>query len=164
MFSRDDKTATAPVAPAATDTSAAARPQHHPAPAAVRTSSEASLISAALKITGQLESAEDIQIEGQVEGDIRARKVSIGTKAIVKGTIYADDVDVAGTVTGKIEAKSVVLAKTAHVSGDILHEVLQVDKGAFLDGNCRPHHSERGAQPHAVKTVEKPVAVAAKTA
>jgi cytoskeletal protein CcmA (bactofilin family) len=80
----------------------------------------------------------------------------------VKGTIYGDDVDVAGTVTGKIEAKSVVLAKTAHVSGDILHEVLQVDKGAFLDGNCRPHHAERPAQPHVVKTAEK--AVAAKTA
>jgi len=164
MFSRDDKTATTPVAPTATDTSTTARAQEHRGPTAVRTSSEPSLISAALKVTGQLESAEDIQIEGQVEGDIRARKVSIGTKAIVKGTIYGDDIDVAGTVNGKIEGKSVVLAKTAHVSGDILHEVLQVDKGAFLDGNCRPHHSERASQPHQVKTVDKPVAVAAKTA
>ena len=166
MFSRDEKTATPPAAPAATDISAASRAQHS-APAAARTSSEASLISAALKITGQLESAEDIQIEGQVEGDIRARKVSIGTKATVKGTIFGDDVDVAGTVNGKIEAKSIVLAKTAHVSGDILHEVLQVDKGAFLNGNCRPQHAEaRGAQPTPhVKPAEKPIApVAAKTA
>ena len=162
MFSRDDKTATTPVPPAATDNSAA-RPAEHRGPTPVRTASEASLISAALKITGQLESAEDIQIEGQVEGDIRARKVSIGTKAVVKGTIFGDDVDVAGTVNGKIEAKSVVLAKTAHVSGDILHEVLQVDKGAFLDGNCRPHHAERNTQPHVVKT-DKPTPVAAKTA
>ena len=163
MFSRDDKTATAPVAPAATDVSAA-RPAEQRGPTPVRASSEPSLISAALKITGQLESAEDIQIEGQVEGDIRARKVTIGSKATVKGTIYGDDIDVAGTVHGKIEAKSVVLAKTARVSGDILHEVLQVDKGAFLDGNCRPNHSERASQPHAVKTANPVAAVAAKTA
>ena len=163
MFSRDDKTATTPATAPATDHSAANRPQEQRGPTAVRTSSEASLISAALKITGQLESAEDIQIEGQVEGDIRARKVSIGSKASVKGTISGDDVDVAGTVNGKIEAKTVVLAKTAHVSGDILHEVLQVDKGAFLNGNCRPQHAE--PRPQAVKSVEKPAGpVAAKLA
>lgn len=144
MFTRDEKTTTAPVTPVTPEPSTPPRPQEQRAPAPARASSETSLISSALKVTGQLESDEDIQIEGQVEGDIRARKVMIGVKASVKGTVFGDDVDLAGTVNGKIEAKTVVLAKTARMSGDIVHEILQVDKGAFIDGHCRPHgHGEQ---------------------
>ena len=35
----------------------------------------ASVISKALKITGELESTEDIQIDGQIEGDVRGALV-----------------------------------------------------------------------------------------
>jgi hypothetical protein len=38
----------------------------------------ASVISKALKITGELESTEDIQIDGQIEGDVRGVGVKIG--------------------------------------------------------------------------------------
>ncbi len=158
MFSRDDKTATTPAVPGKP---AAVQPAPATAPVTEAPRSEAprqaapaprpagpeqvSLISASLKITGQLESDEDIQIDGQVEGDIRARKVSIGPKASVKGTVFGEDVDLAGTVNGKIEAKTVVLAKTARMTGDVVHDVLQVDKGAYLDGHCRPHSSPSAA-------------------
>ena len=40
--------------------------------------SMASVISKALKITGELESTEDIQIDGQIEGDVRGVGVKIG--------------------------------------------------------------------------------------
>ena len=156
MFSRDEKTPTPPATPVTQDNAPArpqpAAPEQRAAAPAPRTTSETSLISAALKVTGQLESAEDIQVEGQVEGDIRARKVIIGAKASVKGTVFGDDVDLAGTVNGKIEAKTVVLAKTARMSGDIVHEVLQVDKGAYIDGHCRPH----GSVAQDKKPAEKP--------
>ena len=56
-----------------------ARPADHGAPAKARPASEPSRISSALKVTGQLESDEDIQVDGHVEGDIRARKVTIGS-------------------------------------------------------------------------------------
>src|SRR5712671_340500 len=48
--------------------------------------SMASVISKALKITGELESTEDIQIDGQIEGDVRGVGVKIGQNAKVKGT------------------------------------------------------------------------------
>ena len=53
--------------------------------------------------------------------------------------IYGDNVEVAGTITGKIEAKTVVLTKSAHVTGDVIHEALQIDKGAYINGHCRQH-------------------------
>ena len=104
-----------------------------------------SIISKALKVTGQLESSEDIQIEGQIEGDVRGVFVKVGGNAKVKGTVYGDEVEVAGTIEGKIEAKKVVLASTAHMSGDVVHQDIRIDSGAFIDGHCRPEYGKTGA-------------------
>jgi cytoskeletal protein CcmA (bactofilin family) len=98
----------------------------------------ASIISKALKITGQLESTEDIEILGEVDGDVRAVTVKVGPNAKVKGTVYGDEVELSGTVDGKIEAKKVVLTRTAHMSGDVIHADIRIESGAFIDGHCRP--------------------------
>jgi cytoskeletal protein CcmA (bactofilin family) len=150
MFTRD-KAAEAPATPPVKEVELPARPQEqashspiqarpadHGAPAKTRPASEPSRISSALKVTGQLESDEDIQIDGHIEGDIRARKVTIGAGATVKGTVFGEDVEVSGTVTGKIEATNVVLSKSARMSGDVIHKALQIEKGAYIDGHCRP--------------------------
>jgi cytoskeletal protein CcmA (bactofilin family) len=97
-----------------------------------------SVISKALKITGQLESSENIRIEGEVDGDIRALSVKVGSNAKVKGNVYGDEVELAGTVDGKIEAKKVVLTRTAHMSGDVIHQDITIESGAFIDGHVRP--------------------------
>ena len=99
-----------------------------------------SIISAALTVTGKLESAGDIQIDGKVEGDVRGQAVRIGEGATVKGTIIGALVELAGTIEGTIEAESVVLAKTARMSGDIVHRSLRIDVGAHFDGTSRPHY------------------------
>jgi cytoskeletal protein CcmA (bactofilin family) len=104
-----------------------------------------SLISAALIVIGQLESAGDIQIDGKVEGDIHGRMVRIGSGAVIKGTVFGEGVELAGTIEGKIEARAVVLTTTARMSGDIFHQSLQIDKGAFFDGISRPHHKHKRA-------------------
>ena len=112
-----------------------------------------SVISKALKITGQLESTEDIQIDGVVEGDVRAVTVTVGNGAKVKGTVYGEAVELAGTVEGKIEAKKVVLTSTAHMAGDVVHQDITIASGAFIDGHCKPDFG---------KTAQKPAAVAQK--
>jgi len=112
--------------------------------------SAVSVISKALKITGQLESTEDIQIDGNVDGDVRAVSVTVGNGAKVKGTVYGETVEVAGTVEGKIEAKKVVLTSTAHMAGDVVHQDLMIASGAFIDGNCRPDFGKTATKPAAV--------------
>jgi cytoskeletal protein CcmA (bactofilin family) len=97
-----------------------------------------SVISKALKITGQLESTENVRIEGEVDGDIRALSVKVGANAKVKGNVYGDEVELSGTVDGKIEAKKVILTRTAHMSGDVIHQDITIESGAFIDGHCRP--------------------------
>ncbi|MGB8183106.1 MAG: polymer-forming cytoskeletal protein [Stellaceae bacterium] len=97
-----------------------------------------SVISKALKITGQLESTEDIQVDGEVDGDVRGVSVKIGSNAKVKGTVYGDTVELAGTIDGKIEAKKVILTSTAHMTGDVVHQDIRIESGAYIDGHCRP--------------------------
>lgn len=96
-----------------------------------------SVIGPDLKITGDLASAGDIQIDGTIEGDIDSRTLTVGEHANVRGSIAADLVRVCGTVSGEIRAKSVVLTETARVTGDIVHETLAVEAGAHLEGQIR---------------------------
>jgi cytoskeletal protein CcmA (bactofilin family) len=106
-----------------------------------------SLISRALKITGQLESTEDIQIDGEIDGDVRGVSVKVGNNAKIKGSVYGEQVELAGTVEGKIEAKKVVLTSTAHMSGDVVHQEIKIDSGAYINGYCRPDFGKTASKP-----------------
>src|ERR1700704_5589503 len=96
-----------------------------------------SIISADLIVRGTLFSAGDVQIDGKVDGDIRAGGLVIGEKAIIAGDVYADEAVIRGRVEGGISARKVQLCSTCHVEGNILHEALSVESGAFFEGNCR---------------------------
>ena len=131
-----------PVVAAAATTAATVKPPQpsvQPAPhVAPSRTSGVSVISKALKITGQLESTEDIRIDGEVDGDIHGVSVIVGSGAKVKGAVYGEAVELAGTIEGKIEAKKVVLTSTAHMSGDVIHQDIKIESGAYIDGHCRP--------------------------
>ena len=129
-------------APTPIPTEAKARPAAAPISHVSASPSTPSVISKALKITGQLESSEDIQIDGEVEGDVRAVTVRVGSNAKVKGAVYGDQVELAGTVDGKIEAKKVVLTSTARMSGDVIHQDIMIQSGAFIDGHCKPEYGK----------------------
>lgn len=93
-----------------------------------------SIISADLRITGDLECSGDIQIDGVVNGDIQSRNIVIGEGASVTGSLKAEAVQVFGKLIGQIHADTVTLERTAHVAGDILHKALAIAQGAFLEG------------------------------
>jgi cytoskeletal protein CcmA (bactofilin family) len=112
-----------------------------------------SVISKALRITGQLESTEDIRIDGEVDGDIHGVSVTVGPGAKVKGSVYGQTVELAGTIEGKIEAKKVVLTSTAHMAGDVIHQDIRIESGAYIDGHCRPGTNKIDNRPAEVKKV-----------
>ena len=96
-----------------------------------------SIISADLRIIGDLSSDGEIQIDGTIDGDIRTKSLLVGETANIKGEIVADRIQVHGTINGQIKARSVTLARSARVIGDILHEDLAIENGAFLEGHCK---------------------------
>ncbi|MEE8501165.1 MAG: polymer-forming cytoskeletal protein [Kiloniellales bacterium] len=115
-----------------------------------------SIISADLRVVGDLHCAGDIQVEGKVEGDIKSKSVTVGEGAQVKGCIQAESVRVSGAVKGQIEATSVTLAKTAKVKGDVVHKTLSIEAGAQLEGNCRRLEDDKKAAGEAKVTDLKP--------
>ncbi len=125
----------APAAPAPRPAQAIAQPLPN---TAISRAPGVSVISKALKITGQLESTEDIRIDGEVDGDVRGVSVTVGSGAKVKGTVYGNAVELSGTIDGKIEAEKVVLTSSAHMCGDVIHQDIRIESGAFIDGHCRP--------------------------
>jgi cytoskeletal protein CcmA (bactofilin family) len=125
--------------------------------------SMASVISKALKITGELESTEDIQIDGQIDGDVRGVGVKIGQNARVKGTVYGDEVELAGTVEGRIESKKVILAGTARMTGDIWHQDIKIESGAYISGSLKPEMGKPDSKAD-VKADAKPGAKSATAA
>ncbi|MEM9495607.1 MAG: polymer-forming cytoskeletal protein, partial [Pseudomonadota bacterium] len=108
--------------------------------AAARIAKVPSIISADVSMRGNVNSAGEIQFDGELEGDIKAGSLIIGEKASVKGEVVCETVTVRGKVDGGIRAKSVSLASTAEIRGDILHSSLSVETGAHFEGNCR--HSD----------------------
>ena len=120
--------------------SRAAQDQVTPPPA--RAQVGPSLIGAGLTVVGRLDCAGDLQIEGRVDGEVRAQGVRIGSGAAVKGTVFGEIVQVAGTIEGNIEAESVILARTARVGGDIFYRSLQIEEGAYFSGTCHPRRKE----------------------
>lgn len=133
MFSKGSgKTPDVPVAPPAEALNSGGTVSPMPRGAAVP-----SIISADLKITGNLTSSGDIQVDGAVEGDISSRTLTVGEDAHIDGSIVAESVRVCGQVSGEVRATSVTLAKTARVKGDIAHQSLSIEAGAYIEGNIR---------------------------
>ena len=112
-------------------------------PRGAASSAVPSLISADLKVVGNLESVGDLQIDGQVKGDIKSRSVTVGENAHIKGSITADTVRVCGSIDGQVKGNSVVIAKTAKTKGDIVHQTLSIEAGASIEGQIRRLDSEK---------------------
>jgi cytoskeletal protein CcmA (bactofilin family) len=93
-----------------------------------------SLIGADCSFSGDIVSEGEVQIDGQLDGDIRCRSLIIGEQGSVTGEIRAETVSVLGTVTGQISARAVSLARTARILGDIAHDSLSVEVGAYVEG------------------------------
>jgi len=66
-----------------------------------------SVLSSDLTITGNIKTAGDVQVEGTVEGDIRAHLLTVGETAVIKGEIVADDVVVNGRIVGRVRGLKV---------------------------------------------------------
>ena len=123
------------------DTAKLASPVNKPAaefkPPVPKAKPPASILSSDLLITGNLKTTGDIQVEGRVDGDIRAHLLTIGDGARVKGEIIADDVVVNGHVVGRVRGLKVRLTSTARVEGDIIHKTIAIESGAHFEGSVQ---------------------------
>ncbi len=103
-----------------------------------------SLLSNDLTIKGNVITSGDIQIEGTIEGDVRAHLVTVGETATIKGEIAADDVVVNGRVIGCLRGLKVRLTASARVEGDIVHKTIAIESGAHFEGTVQRQEDPLG--------------------
>ncbi|WP_425045453.1 bactofilin family protein [Primorskyibacter sp. S87] len=124
-------------APTPASTPAAAPAQSDFKASAPKAKPPASILSSDLHITGNLKTSGDIQVEGTVEGDIRAHLLTIGESATIKGEVTADDVVINGRIVGRVRGLKVRLTATARVEGDIIHKTIAIESGAHFEGSVQ---------------------------
>jgi len=136
IHSAQSKPGPAPMtAPAPADRSA--RSPFEPAKAA---SSGTSVIGTDLTILGDritIISANKLQVDGDVRGNVHGKQVVITEEGSVVGMVCAESIEVRGGVRGSIRAVNVKLQGTARVEGDITHQKLAIAEGAEFDGKVR---------------------------
>jgi len=112
------------------------------------------IISADLRIVGDIIGSGDIQVDGNVEGDIHSRSITVGENASVRGSLTADSVRVYGVVEGgTIKAMTVSVSKTARVMSNIIHQTLTIETGAYVEGDIK---RMEGADPKMAMVRDKP--------
>lgn len=97
----------------------------------------ASVIGPDLTIVGNLVSRGEVQVDGEVQGDIHGTNIVVGERARITGTVIADEIVVRGHVMGSVRGKRVMLQSSSHVEGDIYHSSLAIEQGAFFEGKSR---------------------------
>ncbi|MDD7456440.1 MAG: polymer-forming cytoskeletal protein [Bacteroidales bacterium] len=99
---------------------------------------ESSKISAGTTIRGEIQSPNDIMLDGNFEGKIISQsRVTVGTKANIKGDIICNNCDFSGKIEGNFFVKDTLsLSGSCIVNGDLHIKRLQVELDAKFNGNC----------------------------
>ena len=119
-----------------------------------------SIIGEGLTITGNVASKGEIQVDGEIQGDIHCGSLLLGDTAQVVGDVIAEDIVVRGRVVGSI--RGVTLQALSHIEGDIIHQSLAIEQGAYFEGKSRrtdnPLEEVKASSAGSPRPVHKPSA------
>mgnify|MGYP001168951995 CR=1 FL=1 len=89
-------------------------------------------------ITGDIESASDIRIDGTLKGSVNtAGKLVVGNTGIVEGDVHCENAEIAGNLKAKITvSQTLSLKSTSKLTGDIITDKLAIEPGAAFSGSC----------------------------
>lgn len=132
----------APVASTSAGPAGGSAPRPEPEPPAARpmpaaTHSSRAVIGPSLDLSGELSGAEDLLVEGKVQGKIRLAQnaVFVGAKGRVSADVQARMIEIEGEVDGHLSAEElIVLRKSARVRGDLASPRVVIEDGAKFKG------------------------------
>ncbi len=110
------------------------------------------LISKGTKIKGDLHFSGNLEVEGVIEGNIIADDNSVGAVRIletglVKGQVKAPIIVINGNVEGDvISTEHIELANKAVVIGNVYYHLIEMVKGAQVNGSLMYHKSGSKAE------------------
>ena len=113
-----------------------AKPKKDFTPEVPANSGSASIISSGTTLKGDINSNNDLRIDGIIKGNVTCTsKVVIGGSGDVTGDIIGNNVDILGKVLGNVKAKELLqLRSNAKLEGNIYAGRLQIDPTAVFNG------------------------------
>lgn len=87
-----------------------------------------------LKITGEITSTGTIEVMGEIDGNISADTLTIGTEGRVSGSVRAKTVEVKGHIDGKVHSESFTMRASAQVVADVTYATVIIESGAQIEG------------------------------
>ena len=100
-------------------------------------SSSPSLLGKEIKIIGKITSKGALQLDGVLEGEIKASKLVIEKSAKVVGSVTSEDLVIRGRIIGPVFGKKVRFGSSARVEGDTFHETIAIEDGAYYERSIR---------------------------
>mgnify|MGYP001482817476 FL=1 len=96
------------------------------------------LISSGTTLKGDINSNNDLRIDGTIIGNINSSaKIVIGASGVVEGDISGNQADIVGKVSGNIRAKELLqLQGECSVTGNLYAGKLLVEPSATFNGQC----------------------------
>ncbi|QQR91255.1 MAG: polymer-forming cytoskeletal protein [Myxococcales bacterium] len=88
-------------------------------------------------IIGQIEVSGELQIDGVVDGTIKATgPVAIGPSGVLQGELRGTEVSVAGRIEGAVIVDGALrMLASGVIQGEAVYQSLQVDQGGVINGS-----------------------------
>jgi cytoskeletal protein CcmA (bactofilin family) len=118
-----------------------------------------SSIGKTLKFVGEIDSKEDLFVDGNFEGTVEVitHKLTIGPNGTVHGTVKAREVEVLGALEGNVEAADrIEIRKNARIVCDIRTARIHIEDGAYFKGSIDIVKPEAVANSQAVVVATPP--------
>jgi cytoskeletal protein CcmA (bactofilin family) len=111
-------------------------PGHDRTEAGMAEEGEVTIVGAGARLEGNVVSAGNLRIDGQVKGQINAEgDVALSPQSQVEADIRAQNVSIAGRFKGSILVKGKAhLARGGRIDGDITSKTLVVEEGGIFHG------------------------------
>lgn len=92
-------------------------------------------IGSGVTFNGEIIAPLNAVISGTVDGKVKAKKISVLPKAIVKGESTADEIEVKGQIHNKVVCNGkLIISKTGSAEGDVTYDEVIVERGGKLSG------------------------------
>jgi len=117
-----------------------------PGAAAAERRAASALIAPGCRVTGSIGGNADVQIDGELEGQIRLETtVTIGPSGVVRGDITARIVRIGGKVIGSVRgSERVEVLPSGQLEGDVAAPRVVISEGAFFKGKVEMTGQAKG--------------------
>ena len=94
-----------------------------------------SIISEGSEFIGNVKTSGEIQIDGVINGNIRAKQIVVGVNGNVRGNVTANFLRICGKIEGEIRAETLEIVSSASVKGNVFKKTISIESGSKVIGN-----------------------------